>query len=350
MSLDHGKRRLPAANKQILDTQMPPHVAVCMSAGSEDISISSIDVTSLDPEEAIAKLRAQNNALIAHIGRLKNVSEDNKQLRSDNETMSARNRQLAAQLKQQAEALGIAKGGYRCCGRRWPVTMMQNCDWCQVAQTHKMSATPHAVCRHCRTFSPHFTCLHDSLHRCADTCREQLQKTQADCGAAQQQLQAAKGRLQQNAQLQKDVQDLRFRLIMAGSDAASVPQDTRDQWQQQKDDLAAKLHDAETQVAQLAEQLADSKHDTAAGDAAKAAEQEPARSAQLQLVDQELAESQQRITELEAERDSVAAELQQLKASAATGTNSCTAARVECKLPSLPLLHASAVLSAKGAW
>ena len=42
-------------------------------AASDDISISTIDVSKLDADDAISKLLAQNQALTAHASRLKNI-------------------------------------------------------------------------------------------------------------------------------------------------------------------------------------------------------------------------------------------------------------------------------------
>lgn len=68
----------------------------------------------LDPEEAIAKLVAQNSALTAHAGRLKNISEDNRQLRTENEALVGRTTKLEADLIQQVEVLDIAKAHHQC--------------------------------------------------------------------------------------------------------------------------------------------------------------------------------------------------------------------------------------------
>jgi hypothetical protein len=71
-------------------------------------------VAGLDPEEAIAKLVAQNSALTAHAGRLKNIGEDNRQLRADNEALVGRTTKLEADLAKQVEVLHIAKSHHRC--------------------------------------------------------------------------------------------------------------------------------------------------------------------------------------------------------------------------------------------
>jgi seryl-tRNA synthetase len=83
----------------------------CIVAGpaSDELSVSTIDVAGLEPEEAIAKLLAQNNALTSHIGRLRNVTEDNKTLRDDNESLASRCKQLEAELKKQREILQFTK-------------------------------------------------------------------------------------------------------------------------------------------------------------------------------------------------------------------------------------------------
>lgn len=86
------------------------------SAGGakDDVSISTIDVTGLDPEEAISKLVAQNNALIAHASRLKNIGDDNRQLRQDNEALLARTQKLEADLAKQVEVVALAKTHHQC--------------------------------------------------------------------------------------------------------------------------------------------------------------------------------------------------------------------------------------------
>jgi hypothetical protein len=81
-------------------------------------------VAGLDPEEAVAKLLAQNHALTSHIGRLRNVSEDNKALRDDNETLASKCKLLETELKRQAEILQITKSH-----DRWDML----CTMCAIA-------------------------------------------------------------------------------------------------------------------------------------------------------------------------------------------------------------------------
>jgi hypothetical protein len=82
-------------------------------AAGDDISISTIDVAGLDPEDAVSKLVAQNQALAAHASRLKNIGDDNWQLRADNDALLSRTRQLELELARQKEVLGIAKTHHR---------------------------------------------------------------------------------------------------------------------------------------------------------------------------------------------------------------------------------------------
>lgn len=90
------------------------HASTRAGPGHDDISVSTIDVSALEPEEAIAKLVAQNNALTQHAGRMRNLQDDNRQLRADSDKLTARCRELEADLSRQREVLDIAKAHHRC--------------------------------------------------------------------------------------------------------------------------------------------------------------------------------------------------------------------------------------------
>lgn len=51
------------------------------AGGADDASETTMDVSSMDPGEAVAKLAAQNQALAAHVRKLKHVLEDNSDLK-----------------------------------------------------------------------------------------------------------------------------------------------------------------------------------------------------------------------------------------------------------------------------
>ena len=82
-------------------------------AGHDDLSVSTIDVSALEPEEAVAKLVAQNKALTQHAGRMRNLQDDNRLLRSDNDKLAARCKELETEMARQQEVLDIAKTHHR---------------------------------------------------------------------------------------------------------------------------------------------------------------------------------------------------------------------------------------------
>ena len=122
----------------------------CTGQSSDDISISTIDVTALDPEEAVQKLVAQNSALTAHASRLRNIGDDNRQLRADNEALLGRTKQLEVELGRQKEVLSIAKAHHRCAHSCAHTRVTQIC--CACVRSAPLAFQGSVICstRHCK--------------------------------------------------------------------------------------------------------------------------------------------------------------------------------------------------------
>lgn len=141
----------------------------------------------------------------------------------------------------------------------------------------------------------------------ACVCRESLLKLQASHDSITKQVAAAKSCVQANHALKKEVADLRFRVVMAGSNA---PADARTEWGNLKDDLVRQLQAAEASVAELQGRLEERSPSTAeaTGGADAAAE--------LERVQHELQASQAAQRDLETEAERLRDDIAQLSAGA----------------------------------
>ena len=141
-------------------------------------------------------------------------------------------------------------------------------------------------------------------------------KLQAEAEDSVKAIVAAREHAQANASLKKEVQDLRFRLIMSGSGASGVSADVREEWQQMKDDLTQQLQQAEAQVAELRQQ----QHNSTAAAESKSADMEADAHAQadataLAHAEHLLSQSQAQIAQLQAERQELQAQIAALQRS-----------------------------------
>ena len=133
-------------------------------------------------------------------------------------------------------------------------------------------------------------------------------KLQSEHEVSARQLHAARELAQANAALKKEAADLRFRIVMSGSDAANVPADTREEWRQLKDDLTAQAQQAEARAQALQAQFDAVKREDGPSSPRTPAQSEAqthdaaAQKAALARTEAALAASQERIAQLEAER------------------------------------------------
>lgn len=116
--------------------------------------------------------------------------------------------------------------------------------------------------------------------------------------------------MQSNVALKKEVADLRFRIVMAGSDA---PADARTEWGALKDDLVRQLQAAETSVAELQGRLNERVAD---GAGAKDRTTRVDATAELKRVQRELEDSRAAAGKLEGEVARLQVELDTLRAGA----------------------------------
>jgi chromosome segregation ATPase len=170
--------------------------------------------------------------------------------------------------------------------------------------------TCHPPVRTARRFRQvHFRASNMSVH-----CRESLLKLQGEHESSRKQVHAAKEHAQANAALRKEVQDLRFRLIMSGSDASTVDKSVRGQWEDLKNDLVQQVQNANATIAQLRQATAGSAASAAeSSDASAAATRVGGAADALARTETALADSQAKVAELESERDKLTAQMDALR-------------------------------------
>jgi hypothetical protein len=132
------------------------------------------------------------------------------------------------------------------------------------------------------------------------------------------QAQAAKQHIESNKALKKEVAELRFRLVMSGTNA---PPDAHAEWTALKDGLVKQLQDAESQNQTLQEQLLNASAEAAQKGAPKGTTGEASHEAELQRVQAELEAGKRKIVDLESQREVLKAEAARLQASADAGAN-----------------------------
>lgn len=149
-------------------------------------------------------------------------------------------------------------------------------------------------------------------------CRESVLKLQDAYDGLEKQLQGAKSQAQANLTLKKEVQNLRFRLIMAGTDSSGVDADVKKQWEGLKESLVAQLRDAELRAEKLQQRI-DATGTSGLANAGAGRDQALAQAApgtsELALCRAEaaLAKSRARSMELEGERDQIRLQVQELR-------------------------------------
>jgi hypothetical protein len=149
-------------------------------------------------------------------------------------------------------------------------------------------------------------------------CREVLLKLQSANEGLTSQVQAAKGHIDSNMALKKEVADLRFRLIMSGTDA---PPDARNEWGVLKDSLVRQVQAAESKANALEEQLATASAKTFGQGGAKPSSGLASRGEELERVWEQLEAGKKKIEDLELQRERLQAEVPRLKACGSSGVD-----------------------------